>query len=238
MSTAADNQVFVSDVQRHLNSQHRAGLKVDGHAGSGTRAAARKAWPGFDVPLNTVPTRPGADQAGTIILPGLSQSLAVDTRSAGQIETLLPQVQPLAAQLIAKARAAGIEIKIISGTRTYAEQQALYLRSRNGKDDDGDGRIDEADETVTKAPAGYSNHNFGVAFDIGIFDGGKYLPESKLYAVVGRLGSVLGLEWGGLWKNFKDEPHFQLRPKWAASLTESAMLAEFRRRVAAKKSLF
>lgn len=30
-------------------------------------------------------------------------------------------------------------------------------------------------------PAGYSNHNFGVAFDVGIFMGDKYLEHSPMY---------------------------------------------------------
>ena len=40
----------------------------------------------------------------------------------------------------------------------------------------------------------------------------------------------LGLEWGGNWKTIVDEPHFQLRPEWAAEITEGDMLAELRSR--------
>ena len=40
----------------------------------------------------------------------------------------------------------------------------------------------------------------------------------------------LGLEWGGNWKTFLDEPHFQLRPKWAGDMRERDMLAELRTR--------
>jgi peptidoglycan L-alanyl-D-glutamate endopeptidase CwlK len=69
---------------------------------------------------------------------------------------------------------------------------------------------------VTDARGGYSNHNFGVAFDIGVFESGKYLDESPKYKAAGALGSDLGLEWGGNWKTIQDEPHFQLRPGWAS----------------------
>ena len=53
-----------------------------------------------------------------------------DERSERTIATLLPQVQPLARALIESAAAIGIAIKIISGTRTFAEQDALYEQGR------------------------------------------------------------------------------------------------------------
>ena len=119
---------------------------------------------------------------------------------------MLPQVQPLARALIESAAAIGIAIKIISGTRTYDEQNALYEQGRTKS-----GRI------VTNARGGYSNHNFGIAFDIGVFEGGRYLDESPAYKAVGALGMKLGLEWGGNWKTIQDEPHFQLRPRGRAT---------------------
>jgi peptidoglycan L-alanyl-D-glutamate endopeptidase CwlK len=83
---------------------------------------------------------------------------------------------------------------------------------------------------VTNARAGFSNHNLGIAFDIGVFNGTRYLPESPLYKAVGALGIELGLEWGGDWKTIVDQPHFQLRPAWAMDMPERSMLAELRRR--------
>ena len=64
---------------------------------------------------------------------------------------------------------------------------------------------------MTSARGGYRNHNFGVAFDIGRFKAGKYLEESPLYAECGKIGEACGLEWGGRWKSFTDEPHYQLK---------------------------
>src|SRR6267143_4773191 len=83
---------------------------------------------------------------------------------------------------------------------------------------------------VTNARGGFSNHNFGIAFDVGVFEGANYLGESPKYQAVGALGMDLGLEWGGNWKTFLDEPHFQLCPKWAGDMKESVMLAELRTR--------
>ena len=37
---------------------------------------------------------------------------------------------------------------------------------------------------------------------------------------------------GRSWKTIVDQPHFQLRPDWAADITEKEMLAELRDRVA------
>lgn len=129
--------------------------------------------------------------------------MAIDERSAKNIATLKPEVRPLATKLIETAVAQGINAKVISGHRTYAEQDALYAQGRTKP-----GKI------VTKAKGGYSNHNFGLAFDIGIFskDGKIYYGESPDYKRCGVIGEGLGLEWGGRWK-FVDEPHFQLNPK-------------------------
>lgn len=145
----------------------------------------------------------------------------VDPRSEKVIATLHSDVQPYARALIHKAKELKINIKIISGLRTYAEQDELYAQGRTKKIDEG---------IVTNATGGYSNHNFGIAFDIGIFEDGKYLDDSPKYKVVGALGMQLGLEWGGKWKSIVDQPHFQLRPLWAKNLSEKAMLASLRER--------
>ena len=150
-----------------------------------------------------------------------------DERSERTIATLLSEVQPLARSLIQAAAGIGIAIKIISGTRTYDEQNALYEQGRSRP-----GRI------VTNARGGYSNHNFGIAFDIGVFEGARYIGESPAYKAVGALGIQLGLEWGGNWKTIQDEPHFQLRPAWARGASEKEMLAELRRRVGEGLPLF
>ena len=161
----------------------------------------------------------------------LPQTLEVptiaDARSEQNIATLLPPVQPLARALIVAAAAAGIAIKIISGTRTYEEQNALYEQGRT-----------RSGHIVTNARGGYSNHNFGIAFDIGVFEGGRYLDESPAYKAVGALGKQLGLDWGGDWQSIQDEPHFELRPPWARAMRERAMLAELRTRRAASREVF
>ena len=183
--------------------QEELGLSVDGKAGPETWGAIYK---------RIVPQK-----ASSKATPALTET--VDERSEKVIATLQPQVQPYARALVLKAATAGITIRVISGLRTYEEQNALYDQGRTKP-----GKI------VTKARGGYSNHNFGIAFDLGVFEGNKYIEESPKYKAVGALGTDLGLEWGGNWKTIQDEPHFQLRPQWAADLREQDMLAELRDR--------
>lgn len=151
----------------------------------------------------------------------------VDARSERMIATLLPEVRTYARALVHAARVQGIEVRIISGTRTYAQQDELYARGRT-----------TSGPRVTNSRGGYSNHNFGIAFDVGIFENQTYLEESPAYKAVGAMGKSLGLEWGGDWRSFIDEPHFQLRPGWAAGLTERDMLAELRRRKDSGRPVF
>ncbi|PTU32339.1 M15 family metallopeptidase [Stenotrophobium rhamnosiphilum] len=188
---------IISSVQKKLSVQ------VDGRAGTETWEA---------IYAHIVKPKIGGVKPAEAIGP-------VDARSEKCIATLLPQVQPIARALVQKAAQNGIQIKIISGLRTYAEQNELYAQGRT-----------KPGSKVTNARGGYSNHNFGIAFDVGVFEGTKYLGESVKYKAVGALGMDLGLEWGGSWKSIVDQPHFQLRPEWASDLSEKDMLAELRTR--------
>jgi len=151
----------------------------------------------------------------------------VDDRSEKAIATLQAEVRPYARALITKAQLNGITVKILSGLRSYEEQDESFAQGRSKP-----GRI------VTNARAGYSNHNFGMAFDIGIFEGSKYIEESPKYKAVGVLGQELGLEWGGSWTSIQDEPHFQLRPRWASDISEREMLSELRARKESGKGFY
>lgn len=188
---------MISAIQKKLN------IDVDGKAGPQTWGAIYEQLVGETID--------GLKPSNALAL--------VDSRSEKTIATLLPEVQPIARALVQKAQGIGITIKIISGLRTFAEQDALYAQGRTA-----DGHI------VTNARGGYSNHNFGIAFDVGVFEGSKYLPESSKYSAVGALGVDLGLEWGGNWKTIVDQPHFQLRPSWAVGMAEKQMLAQLRQR--------
>lgn len=143
----------------------------------------------------------------------------IDPRSEKAILTLLPEVRPAARQLVENAAKAGIFIKITSGTRTYAEQQALYDQGRSKP-----GKI------VTNAKPGSSWHNHGVALDVTIFNGSQPVWESPDYARVGKIGKALGFVWGGDFRSIKDEPHFEM--------TNGKTLAEARALHAQGKTVF
>lgn len=187
------------------------GVQVDGKAGPETWTAIYEAI--------VAPTK--------YLTPSVTEMTAVDPRSEKNILTLLPEVRPLARALVHKADLAGIRIKIISGFRSYEEQDALYAQGRTAP-----GPI------VTNVKGGYSNHNFGIAFDIGVFEGNRYLGDSPKYKAVGVIGMDLGLEWGGSWKTIIDQPHFQLRPSWAQDMNERQMLAALRNRIAAGQPVY
>ena len=196
---------MIAAVQREL------GVQVDGRAGPETWGA---------IYARIVKNRRSPFRATPAIDP-------VDTRSEANIATLLPEVRPIARTLVHKSANAGILIKVISGLRTFDEQDQLYAqgRSRPGR-------------KITNARGGYSNHNFGIAFDIGVFERNRYLPDSPKYKAVGALGVDLGLEWGGNWTSIVDQPHFQLRPGWALEMSEREMLAELRSRIELHRAVF
>jgi len=94
---------------------------------------------------------------------------SLDPRSESNVATLLPAAQEKAREFMEKCATAMFPytVKIICGTRTYEEQNELY---KQGRETSGDIR--------TNARGGYSYHNFGIAFDVGIFDWQKkYIDE-------------------------------------------------------------
>lgn len=200
--------------------QKKLGVFVDGNPGPTTWGAIHLAVVGQKT----------SDEVKTIDTPALAgEGKPADSRSEKNIATLHPRVRPFARALIEKAAGKGIIIKVTSGTRTFAEQDALFAQRPK----------------VTNARGGFSNHNFGIAIDITIFKGSTDpeqaktpVFESPLYKVIGALGTDLGLEWGGNWKTIVDEPHFQLRPGWAKGMPERDMLAELRRRKESGKDFY
>lgn len=138
-----------------------------------------------------------------------------DPRTERNIRTLRLDAQPLARQSLAAIITPGVDARIISGTRTYAQQAALYRQGRNGN----------PGPRVTNAKAGNSWHNFGLAWDIGIFRNGDYLTDGADYDRAGPRGTIAGVEWGGNWRTFVDKPHFQT-PFGASKITEARLAFE------------
>jgi peptidoglycan L-alanyl-D-glutamate endopeptidase CwlK len=122
----------------------------------------------------------------------------LDGRTTSNLERLQPRAAELAHQLVAKAAEKGMIIKVVSGLRTMEEQDALYAQGRT-----------KPGPIITTARGGYSVHNTGLAFDIGLFRDDKYVAEDPAYDAVGQLGKSLGLVWGGDVPAIKDFPHFE-----------------------------
>lgn len=128
--------------------------------------------------------------------------------SLSKIQTLQPAVQPIALSFLERCEAAGVPCELVQGTRTFAEQQAVFDQGRA-----------TAGPIVTKARPGDSYHQYGLAFDVvpTVYkDMANWNPSGPLWATIGSIGEGLGLTWGGRWSD-PDAPHFELR---AAPLAE------------------
>lgn len=89
-------------------------------------------------------------------------------------------------------------MRVTQGLRTFEEQQALYNQ----------GRTTEGNK-VTNAKAGYSYHNYGLAFDYVVIQKNG-LPLWTVNLNIVAICKKYGFEWGGNFKSIKDYPHFQM----------------------------
>lgn len=128
------------------------------------------------------------------------------------INTLHPAIRLRAENFLAAAKINGIDLRITFGMRTFAQQTELFNQEHDGKDNDGNGIVDDRKEHVTNAKAGQSFHNYGLAIDVIPFVDGKPDWNTKLWPVISQLGKDQGFTWGGDWKTFKDLPHFEYPP--------------------------
>jgi len=105
----------------------------------------------------------------------------------------------------------GVHPFITETYRSFERSTALYNQPRDGKDNDGDGKIDEPDEKVSNAKAGQSLHNYGLALDFMLIINGKdSWVVDKNWKLVADIFKKHGFVWGGDWKSFKDYPHVEL----------------------------
>ena len=99
--------------------------------------------------------------------------------------------------------------------RTNEEQQLLFNQPTDGKDNNGNGIIDDKSEKVTQTLPGQSAHNYNpsLAFDIAFINVKQKLDWSpinfKRFTDIIKVKEPLcecGLDW-----KFSDSPHIQLR---------------------------
>lgn len=116
------------------------------------------------------------------------------------IKLLHPEVQAIIPKFLEECKRQKLIVKITDTVRTKHEQNKLYAQGRTTP-----GKI------VTWVQYPYSNHNWGMAFDICRNDGkGAYYDADNWFQNVGQVGKSFGLTWGGDWKDSPDKPHFEL----------------------------
>jgi hypothetical protein len=118
-----------------------------------------------------------------------------------RLDGLQPDARARARKAFAAAADEGVDVLVVCGLRTYAEQTKLYAQGRTAP-----GSI------VTKAKAGQSYHNFGLAFDFAVVKGGRAVwdethPDWRRFVAICK---DAGFAWGGDWRTFKDYPHLQV----------------------------
>ena len=182
--------------------QRELGVEVDGKAGLVTIGAAIATIRALRMDHSEPKEGP----------PMTSAAMIFDPRTERVLESLDSKAVPMFRQFLclAKGTAAslGCDYVLISGNRTFAEQDAIYAEGRT-----------RPGEIRTRARGGYSNHNFGIACDAGVFQGKLYLDggsatqqqlASRVHKAVSLHAAACGLEWGGNWKSIVDQPHFQV----------------------------
>lgn len=117
----------------------------------------------------------------------------VDPTLDAQLLELEPVTRGLIAQLLARARAEGMQVRIVekTGASRTRPQQAAEKAEGDSLSDDGP-------------------HVYGAGVDLR-FLGAKPWDPAHPWARLGGIGRELGLVWGGDWKRLKDLGHFERR---------------------------
>ena len=134
---------------------------------------------------------------------GWQYSLSENTKK--HISQLHPKIQTATKNMMVNLYNKGVKTEIICSMRTSAEQDQLYNIGR-----DSEGNV--VGKVVTYVKGGESFHNFGLAFDVEVYNkNGKknWDSESVDWQSVIAEGQAQGFEAGATWKDFKDFPHFQ-----------------------------
>lgn len=130
---------------------------------------------------------------------------------------VIPEVYPpfmkKVEQLQANCLARGMDYWLISGYRSWVEQDKLYALGRTVKNVDAT-PAKPMGGIVTNAKGGQSFHNFGVAADSALDkdqtrEGLQPDWNFESYRIWAEEAKKLGLDAGFYWK-FKDGPHVQL----------------------------
>lgn len=137
------------------------------------------------------------------------------------LKQMTKEVVPFAKELIHIAADEGICLRIMN----KANEKTLQAHQKR----------QIAKHIFMDAQSSVSVCNFGLAFDMGIFEENTtgeliFKDQSPLYEKVAQLGASIGLTCATNNKNSTQVPHFELRPAWAVQMKESEMIQELYRR--------
>ncbi len=133
----------------------------------------------------------------------------MDNVTISRVAKIHPKLREEVKQVIDNLIKRKVKIRITQGLRTNKEQNDLYAQGRTKP-----GKI------VTNAKAGYSYHNYGLAFDFCLLHDDNSISYSLIedldkdnkadWMEVVEEFKKYGWFWGGDFKgSFKDTPHFE-----------------------------
>ncbi|HKV93066.1 MAG TPA: M15 family metallopeptidase [Candidatus Angelobacter sp.] len=136
----------------------------------------------------------------------------MDALCEERLSQVFPQLAERIRRMAIVLEAEGVLIRVVQSLRTWAEQDALYLKGR-----DAQGKIVDLAAVVTNCPGGRSYHNFGLAVDCVPSTHGAGCPfdpdwnsKHEVWQKMISAGIRVGLSSGATWRTFHDFPHFQL----------------------------
>lgn len=110
------------------------------------------------------------------------------------LQSLHPYFRDKVLELIRVCKSKGIELAVVETYRTRAKQNEYKAMGRK----------------YTRAAAGSSKHQYGLAVDIvPVKDTVILWNNIALWRKVGVIGERLGLRWGGRWRRPFDPAHFE-----------------------------
>ena len=124
-------------------------------------------------------------------------------KSLGKLNTCHPDIIKVMNEAIKH-----MDFIVLYGTRTVAEQQALYAQGRTKP-----GPIVTSKDGVKKK----SKHNYSPSLAVDIapwpIDWNDIKRFKELAVVVKKAADTVGvaIQWGGDWKTFKDWPHWEIK---------------------------
>lgn len=136
---------------------------------------------------------------------------------ADRLATLRAEFQPLARSVLAvldmEAAKQGLSVRATQALRSWAEQAKLYAKGRTAPG-----------ARVTNAAPGTSWHNYGLAFDFGVFTaGGAYLGNHKLYDLLAAKVDALKVPGLVSGRAFADRPHVQFSGSYGLAVPTSVV---------------